>query len=139
MFVWFLYSVEEANTYFMKPFGLTMPKKASPPVICLEFPLPDGGRFVTCPYFCAIRNAEGKVVHSYTQIESPKRYELHGESHLLPNMANSDVETVSTKDEGALTQSSLLAVKLGLSHIALLFLEIVFHIKLSCYVMVMLL
>jgi len=106
-----IYSVEEADRLFLKPFGLSLPKKATSPIICLEFAVANGGRFVSCPFFCALRNAEGQVVHCYKQEEAPKNYELHCYSHLLPNVAKPDVQTVFTKDEGSLTQSSLLAVK----------------------------
>ena len=99
----------------MRPFGLEMPAKATTPIVCLVFRLANGNSLVTCPYFTALRDPNGQVLRSYRLEESPARYVLHCESHVLPNvLTGTTVETVCTKDEGTLTQSSILAVNGGL-------------------------
>ena len=105
---------DEAEAKFMRPFGLALPKKATSPVQCLVFRTGDGGSIVTCPYFAAVRDAAGRVLRCFRQDESPVSYTLHCESHVLPNLNDSTVETVWTKDEGALTLSSVMAVRDGL-------------------------
>lgn len=109
------HSREEAESKFMRPFGLQMPEKARSPIVCLAFQQSNGCSLVTCPYFTALRDASGNVLRCYKLEESPARYVLHCESHVLPNVLNGPtVETVWTKDEGTLTHSSILAVNGGL-------------------------
>lgn len=106
---------DEAESKFMRPFGLGLPEKARSPISCLVFQLSNGSNIVTCPYFTALRDANGQVLRCYKLEESPARYVLHCESHVLPNVLNGPtVETVWTKDEGTLTHSSILAVNGGL-------------------------
>ena len=99
----------------MRPFGLEMPEKARSPIVCLVFQQSNGNSLVTSPYFAALMDAKGQVLRCYKLEESPMRYVLHCESHVLPNVLNGPtVETVWTKDEGTLTHSSILAVNGGL-------------------------
>ena len=106
---------DEAESKFMRPFGLEMPEKARSPIVCLVFQQSNGNSLVTSPYFAALRDAKGQVLRCYKLEESPMRYVLHCESHVLPNVLNGPtVETVWTKDEGTLTHSSILAVNGGL-------------------------
>ena len=106
--------IKEAVELFLKPFGLSLPKKASPPVICLVFPMNKNWSLVSCPFFCAIRNAKREIVHCYKLHQSPRTYELHYESHMLPEPGAASVKTLPITQEGSLTSSSVLAAVPGL-------------------------
>ena len=99
----------------MAPFGLKMPEKATSPVHCLVHRTSDGNGVVVCPYFSAVIDASGNVLRCFKLEQSPASYTLHCESYRLLNKGSEHtVETVWTKDQGALSLSSLMEVHDGL-------------------------
>ena len=115
----------------MKPFGLKMPEKATSPVHCLVHHTSDSSSVVVCPYFSAVVDATGKVLRCFKLEQSPASYTLHCESYRLRNIGNEHtVETVWTKDHGALSLSSLMEVRDRLFSFSPLLCSVLFSPKL---------